>query len=234
MIRVAVVEDEDSFANVVKEYLLRFGKEENIDFEVIRFHDGYEIADGYAGGIDVIFMDIEMGLMDGMEAAEQIREKDEQVVIVFITNMAQYALKGYKVNALDYVLKPIEYEVFAQTLRKALRVLARAEDKYIMVSMKEGMKKVRIMDIGWIESRGHRLTFHVREKQWETTVYSMKEMENRLAEEGFKRCNSGSLVNLKRVTGILNGCVEVDGEQLAVSRGRKNEFMSALVSYMTE
>ena len=120
LIHVAIVEDDDNYAETIQEYLKKFGKVQQEQFLVSRFHDGYEIVDDYNKAQDIILMDIEMGLMDGMEAAEQIRKVDEQVIIIFITNMAQYALRGYKVNALDYVLKPISYASFTETLKKAV------------------------------------------------------------------------------------------------------------------
>lgn len=234
MIHIAIVEDEDVWAEKINHYLKKYEIENQIPFHISRFHDGAEIADDYSGGHDIIFMDIEMGLMNGMEAAEQIRTKDEQVIIIFVTNMSQYAIRGYKVNALDYVLKPITYIPFSQTLKKAIRSVSKTKENYITISMRNGISKIRTDDIYWIESHGHRLTFHTLDGKQETTVYSMKEMENKLSAEGFKRCNSGSLINLKRVESIQNGYIEIGGTLLPVSRGRKADFMSALVSYMTE
>lgn len=234
MIYIAIVEDEDVWAETINNYLRQYEKENQEQFHIRRFHDGAEIADDYSGGNDIIFMDIEMGLMDGMEAAEQIRTKDEQVVIIFVTNMAQYALRGYKVNAFDYVLKPIAYMPFSQTLKKAIRLVEKTKDNYITINMRNGIAKICTADIYWIESHGHRLTFHTSEGEKETTVYSMKEMEDKLNTEGFKRCNSGNLVNLKYVESIQNGYIEIGGTLLSVSRGRKADFMTSLVSYMTE
>lgn len=233
MIRIGIVEDENEWATMIEKYLRSFEMEIGNSFQIRRYRDGYEIADGYRGDLDIILMDIEMSLMNGMEAAEQIRKRDEQVIIIFITNMAQYALKGYKVNALDYVLKPIEYVAFSEILKKAIRSIEHTDDHYITVSMRDGVKKIRTFDIDWIESRGHRLSFYVAGEKYETTVYSMKEMEERLAADGFCRCSSGSLVNLRRVVGIDTGYVEMNGGRLSISRGRRAAFTSALVSYLT-
>lgn len=234
MIHVAVVEDDDKYADIIQEYLQKFGDEQQEQFQISRFHDGYEITDGYNKAQDIILMDIEMGLMDGMEAAEQIRKVDEQVIIIFITNMAQYALRGYKVNALDYVLKPISYASFSETLKKAIRSLEKTKEKYLPISMRDGVRRIKTSDIEWIESMGHRLTFHTIDGTHETTVFSMKEMEQKLGADGFTRCSSGCLVNLKWVKEVENNTVNVNGELLKISRGKKNEFMAKLVSYMTE
>lgn len=232
MISVAIVEDEDKWADRLAEYLTRFAEEYGEKFNVHRFTDGYAIVDGYQGGYDIILMDIEMGLMNGMEAAEEIRGKDEQVEIIFVTNMAQYAIRGYRVRALDYILKPIVYIPFAETIKRAVHSVMNRKDSFISVNTRNGMEKVNVKDILWIESHGHRLTFHLSGRDLDSTAYSMKEMESRLAGAGFSRCSSGALANLYHVDGIKGGCVEIAGALVPVSRGRKNEFMEDLVSYL--
>ena len=234
MVKIAIIEDDDIWAEKISEFLRQYENEYGQKIETRRFTDGYEIADGYNGGFDIILMDIEMGLMDGMEAAEQIRTKDEKVVIIFVTNMAQYAIRGYKVNALDYILKPITYMPFSQTLKKAIRSLDNIKETFITISLRDGTQKIRSSEINWVESQGHRLTFHTEKDEFETTVYSMKEIAEKLSDDGFMRCSSGVLVNLRKVSGIRNGNVVVGNDLLSVSRGKKAEFMAALVSYMTE
>lgn len=233
MISIAIVEDDDSCAGIISGYLQRYTKEYGDEFTVKRFPDGYAIVDGYRGGYDIILMDIEMGLMNGMEAAKEIRRTDNEVIIIFITNMAQYAIQGYSVRALDYVLKPISYAAFSQAIRRAIGGLDRAQEKYIMVSGKDFAVKLKTDHIYWIESRGHQITFHAQSEDYMTTVYSMKELEEKLSGAGFMRASSGMLVNLKKVTGTKAGCIEVDGQHIPLSRGQRAKFMSALVSYMT-
>lgn len=234
MVSIAVVEDDPQFVQDIENYLKRFEIESGESFTIKHFSDGYAIVDGYRANYDIILMDIEMGLMNGMEAAREIRKSDDEVTIIFITSMARYAIQGYSVRALDYVLKPVSYTAFAETLKKAISGVRRKTERYITVNYKDGIVKLKAADISWIESRGHRLTFHTQSGEYETTVYSMKEMEGKLAGDAFLRASSGTLVNLRRVTGAKNGCVEVDGQQIPISRGRKAEFMSALVSSMVE
>lgn len=234
MVSVAIVEDDPRFAETIQGYLEQYGRENGEEFAIKRYSDGYAIADGYRGGFDIILMDIEMGLMNGMEAAGEIRKTDEEVTIIFITSMARYAIQGYSVHALDYVLKPVAYPAFAETIKKAIAGLKKKDETYISVTYKDGMVKLRAADIYWIESQGHRLTFHAKEGAYETTVYSMREMEEKLAGDSFLRCSSGTLVNLRKVTGVKGGNIEVNGQLLQMSRGRKAEFMAALVSYLVE
>ena len=120
MIRIAIVEDDRVYAGTLQEYLCRYEKESGEIIQSTLFEDGEDIAVGYRAEYDIILMDIEMQFMDGMSAAETIRKVDEEVTIIFITNMAQYAIRGYSVNALDYVLKPVSYFAFSQRLDRAV------------------------------------------------------------------------------------------------------------------
>lgn len=100
MIRVALVEDEESSQRTLVEYLERFSQEINEKIHVSIFPDGAEIVEDYRGNYDIILMDILMRYMDGMEAASEIRKVDKEVVILFITSTPQYVMKGYTVDAL--------------------------------------------------------------------------------------------------------------------------------------
>ena len=116
MIRLAIVEDEDLYANQLIEFVNRFKQESNEVFNIVRFRDGDEIVERYKATYDIIFMDIQMQFMDGMAAAKRIRELDSEVIIMFITNMTNYAIMGYEVGALDYIVKPIDYFSFRKKI----------------------------------------------------------------------------------------------------------------------
>ena len=171
--------------------------------------------------------------MDGMSAAEEIRKMDTEVVIIFITNMAQYAIRGYAVDALDYVLKPVSYFAFSQRLNRAIGRMKKREQKVIMVNIKGGAVRVNIANIYYIESQGHTLILHTILGDYETNG-TMKEMEEKLKGMNFCRGNKGYLINLQHVDGIQDGCAMVKGEQLVLSRARKKEFMEELTKYWGE
>mgnify|MGYP001632116583 CR=1 FL=1 len=127
MTRIAIVEDEAAVREQLAGYVQRYTRQYGTPFEVTEFADGMEILEDYRPQFDIIFLDVEMKHLDGMETARRIRERDGGVLIVFITNMAQYAIRGYAVGALDYVLKPVPYFAFSQQLQKALGQLKKRE-----------------------------------------------------------------------------------------------------------
>ena len=231
MINLAIVEDEDSYAQQLTEFVTRFQKESGNTFRITRFKDGDEITNGYRGQFDVILMDIEMKLMDGMTAAEEIRKLDQEVVIMFITNMTNYAIRGYQVDALDYVLKPVSYFAFSQKLDRAISRIKKSSSNIISIDMGTGVKKLDIDNIFYVESEGHNLNFYTSAGEF-TIRARLSDFEQQLSPYNFFRSNKGYLVNLKYVDGVENGACMIAGKQLQISRARKNDFMSALTDYM--
>ncbi len=233
MIRIAIVEDEDTYAAQLQEYIEQFRAEKQLNLEVVRFTDGDEIVSHYQCDFDILLMDIQMKFMDGMSAAEEIRKVDSEVVIMFITNMTNYAIRGYQVDAMDYVLKPVSYFAFTQKLERAIHRVGNRRGSSISVTTSGGMQRIELNDLYYVESEGHNLRFHTGTG---LVVSRMKisDLEEMLLQNSFVRCNKGYLVNLKFVDGIRDGCCIIGKDQLAISRGRKNEFMDALMSYMKE
>ena len=233
MIRVAVVEDDKGYAEKLKKYLNRYQEESGKKLKIEYFQDGEDIAEEYKCNFDIILMDIEMQFMNGMTAAEKIREKDDEVVIIFITNTPQYAMKGYTVDALDYVLKPLSYFAFSQKIDRALTRLERRKKKYISISIKGGMKKLEIPGIHYVEVRDHDLIYHTDKGTFENKG-SMKDVETTLEAEHYFRCNKCYLVNLEHVNGICGNDLMVGNDVIQVSRSRKKELLNRLNDYMNE
>lgn len=223
MIKIAIVEDEELYAKQLNEYLRQYERENGEAIEVTIYSDGDRIVDKYQSQYDIILMDIEMKFMDGMSAAEEIRKIDTEVVIIFITNMTQYAIRGYAVDALDYVLKPVSYFALSQRLNRAIGRMRKRESKMIMVNMKGGIVRLNIANIYYIESQGHTLILHTILGDYETSG-TMKEMEGKLLDMNFCRGNKGYLINLQHVDGISDGCAIVKDERLILSRARKKSL----------
>lgn len=233
MIKIAIVEDEHSYAMQLQEYLHMYEKENGEVFEISLFSDGDEIVHKYKPVYDIILMDVEMKFMDGMSAAEEIRKTDTEVVIIFITNMAQYAIRGYAVDALDYVLKPVSYFAFSQRLNRAIGRMKKRTGKTLSIAIKGGTIRLDVSNITYVESQGHTLIFHTVEADYESSG-TMKELEKELHEHDFYRGNKGYLINLAHVDSIKDGCALVRGEMLLLSRSRKKEFMETLTRYWGE
>lgn len=233
MVRIALVEDDGDYRKELSEYLKRYEQESGERFHITTFTDGDEIVEGYRADYDIILMDIEMTFMDGMTAAERIRQMDSEVVIIFITNMSQYVMKGYRVDALDYVLKPVSYYAFSQRIDRALSRMKRRARKYVNVSGKGGFRKLDASRITYIEVRDHDLIFHTKEEDI-SAKGSLSEVEQDLKNDNFFRCNKCYLVNLEYVETVQNNDVLVGDVWIQVSRPRRKALMDALNDYMNE
>lgn len=233
MISIAIVEDEEQYAAQFQEYIERYQQETGKRFKVTRFTDGDEIIEKYTGEFDIILMDIQMQFMDGMTAAEEIRKVDSEVIIMFITNMSNYAIRGYQVDAMDYVLKPVAYFPFSQKLERAIGRVSRKEGHPVTINTSECMVRMEVSDIYFIESEGHNLVYQTKKGIFKERA-RMQDAEDKFVPFGFFRSNKGYLVNLEHVDGVRDGCCIVHGESLLISRSRKTDFMQALTQYIGE
>ena len=231
--RLAIVEDEKNFADNILGYLQRFQKETGYQIETVWFQDGCDIVEEYKSDFDVILMDIQMKFMDGMTAARKIREKDSQVVILFLTNMVSYAIRGYEVDAMDYIIKPVTYFSFSEKLKKALKTVEYRKSQYIVVPIEGGIQKVDLSSVYYVECRGHNL-FYKQSKAEVESRGTMNKWEALLAPYGFYRNSKSFLVNLEYVDGIQKNECMIHGERIPVSRLKKKEFMQALLKYVSE
>lgn len=232
MISIAVAEDEQQTFEILHSFLNRFAEENHLELKIAHFSNGLEISGSYRPEYDIILMDVDMPLVDGISAARIIREKDPFVIIIFVTNLSQYAIQGYSVQAFDYILKPLNYFAFSQFFQRAVNKLTSSEKQdCITIQLREGIRKVSVRDIYYIEIQNHTLSYHTAAGIFQTTG-KMKAIEELLGAYHFSRCNNGYLVNLAHVDSIRNNDVVVHGEVLPVSRSRKKEFSAALISYI--
>jgi len=233
--KMAIVEDEPAAAAELKAMIERFNAE-NVPtdtFEVSVFSDAPSLLGDY-GSYEVIFLDIQMAGMNGMEAAREIRKNNEEVLLVFVTNMAQYAVESYEVQAYDFILKPLSYGNFFMKFRRILKRIAhKSNDAYLTLSTRFESRKVKILDIVFVESCNHNIIFHLTGgEEIRITGSTMDGWEKKLSPYYFVRCNSGFLVNLKYASVMRGEYVEAEGHQLHISRSRKQAFMTEFAKYV--
>jgi DNA-binding LytR/AlgR family response regulator len=236
--RIGVVEDDPRSMQFVLDHIRRYESElaenggETEQFDIRTFSDGRDIIAGYVPDYDIIFLDVEMKHVDGFAAARRIREVDPEVVLVFITNMAQFAIKGYEVDALSYLLKPVPYFAFSQELTRSIQRVRQRATSSIMINAEGELLRVEVAGILYVESIKHRMIVHTLNRHY-SYVGTLKEMETKLAGKNFFRSNNCYLVNLRHVTGVKqNSCLLVGDRELQISRPRKKGFLDALTDYV--
>ncbi len=229
MIRICIVEDEQEQAQILMDYINKYGNAANEQFSITYLTDGIDLVDEYSGQFDIILLDIQMKHLDGMVAAEKIRELDQDVTIIFITSTVRYAVQGYAVDALGYVLKPVPYTQFEKIFDKAIeRVKARQKHVYIKVSVDDKQMKIDCDSIYYIESQRNNVIIHCADADY-VTLGPLKRFDEMLETHGFSKCHNAYIVNLAFVEAVQKEeVILVNGLTLPISRARKKEFMAAL------
>ena len=231
MLRVAIVEDDASFSAQLQVDTERCFKELGQAADITVFPDGLEIVEDYQPVWDIILMDIEMPHLDGMSAAHRIREQDPAVVLIFITNMARYAIKGYEVDAMDFVLKPVEYAQLALKLKKAMGMVEQRQRRYLMVHLDGEKQRIATNDILFIEVINHLLHIPTAKEEY-VVAGTLQKIENDLAGLPFFRCSHSFVVNLANITAVRKETVLVGGQEIPVSRPNRRELLQRLSDYL--
>ncbi len=232
MLRTAVVEDEPQCRKQILDMIEKYASENHKQIESVEFADGQELLDaGANSGFDLLLLDIEMPNMNGMKAAEKIRMYDKEAVIVFITNIARYALKGYEVDALDFIIKPIDYSTFRMRFARAVRRAEERERRKVGLELADRIKWMDSRQIYYVETRSRLLYYHTAEGVFSVRA-ALKDVQKKLEPYHFIKCNQCYLVNLYHVSEIRKGIAVVAGEELEISRRSQNAFLAAVADYM--
>ena len=231
MIKIAIVEDEKKIADNLVNFLHRYANENLVKLQVKHFHCTTDFLTQY-DGFDIVFMDIEFkNDINGIEASRKLRKLDSVVTLIFVTAFEQFAVKGYEVQAFDFIVKPILYSDFSLRMTRVLQRVSKEVLDTIGISVKGSVKIVSVKDIKYIEVIKHKLIFHTVNEVFEGNG-SLNDMERQLISKNFVRCNHCYLVNLWYVKGVEGFALNLDGEEIAISRSKKKEFMSALNRYL--
>ncbi len=231
MIKIAIVEDDKTQSELLSDYIKRYGKENGCDFVITCFDKARQFTDAFDRNFDIAFLDIELPDGNGMELAEKLREKDKKVIIIFVTNLAQYAVKGYKVRAFDFIVKPISYYNFALNFPNALECLENNKEVELWVKNNDGKRRLTASQILYVEVMAHYLTYHTKEGTF-TALGSIASVADELKGASFSFCNRCYLVNLKYVTQVTQTQVSVGDEWLQISRRKRADFLEDLNDYL--
>lgn len=233
-INLAIVEDEKTAKEKVTGLIERYSLSHNVKIRIDHFYNAVNFLESYRSGYDIILMDIELPGMDGMKASRKLRARDENVIIIFVTNMAQFAVKGYEVSALDFIVKPVLYGHLEQVFDRALKIVeSKKKEHFLRLYKNDAMVLINVRDLSYVEVVNHTLLFHKGEEVYAKSG-TLGKIEKELAPYGFAMCKSCYLVNLKKVDRVDGFSLEVDGAMLQISHPKKKSFMAALAKSMSD
>lgn len=227
-IAIAIVENEAAVAQENKNLLLRFGQEKGVELQIDCFENGLDFLESPLA-YDVAFLDIDMPGINGMETAKKVREKNEKIDIVFVTNLPQFAIEGYRVRALDFVLKPTNYADFRLAMSKVYSRVSNEDQGTLLVKTRQGLQKIDVKEVLYIEVLGHDVLVHCGQGVTHSLRGALKNIEPSLTSPYFQKINSGVIVNLFHVSGSDGDVARMDdGASLPISRSHKKEFARRL------
>lgn len=229
--KVAIVDDEKEAAERLLFLLEHFAETHQVKAEISIFDRPLVFAAAYHCEYDLLFLDIEMPAMDGIALAKKIREKDNSVILIFVTNLAQYAIEGYSVQAFDYILKPVTQAAFELKMSRLLPRLTADRGEKITIRTNGSTLAVKVDSIDYIEPDDHHVIYHVLDEVYES-YEAMKEVEKRLPSH-FAKCNRYYLVNLAKVTAVRGDSVYLGSIELKMSRTEKKPFLGRLSDYLS-
>lgn len=231
---IAICDDDILYMNKVKEMIEQWGKDNNEDVSVYLFNHGDALINSYQKSkVDVIFLDIMMPLLNGMDAAREIRKTDQVVKIIFLTSSPEFALESYDVKASGYLIKPTNYERLCSLLNDC-KLSIHYEPKFIIVKTEAGFQKVYYHQIECIEAQNKKVLFYLENNRridvLDTFVHCSKEL---LLNDGFYKCHRSYLVYMPAVDHFNSLEIETKShKKIPIARSYTKDFKEAYFEYM--
>ena len=233
MWNIAIIEDEEAMSNQLVSYFAKFGKDYNESFSFAIFNNAETFLKNYKKEYSVVLMDINLPGMNGMECVKKLREIDDTVLVIFVTNLSQFAVDGYEVKAFDFVVKPISYYNFSLKLKRALSHLSSLNNYELIISTKDKKYFININQLIYIEIRNHTIIYHLVNEEIKGSG-TLKSLYTNLKKHHFAFCNQCYLVNLAFVKGIDDGFLLINNKKIRIASSRKKSFMQELTAYIGE
>jgi two-component system response regulator LytT len=222
VIKIAICEDEKEQQELLKVYINQIFEELSIKYKLEILNSGEELLENYLKDTDILLLDIQMGKINGMDTARKIRTLDEDVEIIFITSLIEYALEGYEVRAYRYLIKPVIYDNLKENIINCIKEVD-IKNKYIMVKEEGNLNKIDISEIPYVEVQKETITIHTLNKVYKING-TMSNIEKEIDCSRFFRCHKSYLVNLEHVKSIKQYVAILENsEEVPVSRYRFKE-----------
>lgn len=232
MIKIAICDDEERILSELAHKIESYMEQTNYLSQVFAFPNA-ELLLNSPEVFDIIFLDIQMGGMTGMEAAQKLRQEGSESFLVFITVLKECVYDAFTVEASDYLLKPITDERFAAAMDRIFGHIGDREKNRLLIQKETRCKSIPFADIFYCEAINRKIYVHTKQGVIDY-YFKIEELEKQLG-SSFFRCHRSYLVNLKYVCGYENGLAELEnGETISVSRLRQQDFTKAVLYYMKE
>ena len=232
MYRVLIVEDEKAAADLLQGLLASYGASRSLELETRVMPAAMEML-GFRERYDICLLDIDLPGISGMEAAQMLRMHDQVASVIFVTNLAKFAVRGYEVNACGFIVKPATASSLAMAMDRAIRRLGPASVGPLQVSTGDGLRMVAPPDLAFAEAHDHNVIYHLADGEKLVSPGKLSQVERDLEGSTFLRVGRSFLVNMRRISSVRgNEIVMVTGERLPIPRGRKRDVTDAIADFL--
>lgn len=233
MIKIAICDDEIFILDELTEKIQDFFQSAHIDVKIIKFSSGSSLLQ-YNGHLDIIFLDIQMKELNGMETAKRLRSQNYKGFLIFVTVLEELVFHSFEVKAFDYLVKPINHTRFIQTMKRLLCDIQNSSDSNLLVRRGSECTIIPFDDIIYCEIINRKIFLHLIHGEILDYYEKIEALEKRLDGRFFK-CHRSYLINLKYLKSYKNGLAYLDnGDTIPVSRLRSEQFSSVILQYMKE
>ena len=233
MITIAICDDEKRTADQVKKLASGFFREKNMEANIVCFSGGEELLK-YNKNIDILFLDIQMRGMDGMETARKLRGRNFKGFLIFITILKEMVFQSFEVQAYDYLVKPVEEKKFARTMERLLVSMNNVNEEKLLVQ--KGYERIIISfdEIVFAEIIDRKVYLHLTTSEVVDFYDRIENLEAKL-DSRFFRCHRSYLINMRYLKSYKNVVAYMEnGKEIPVSRLRSKAFSEVILQYMKE
>lgn len=231
MFNIALCEDNSLQREELKNNLSKVLDEIGVEYKILTFETGEDLLKEYPEKLDMLFLDIQMGELTGMETARKVREYDDKVEIIFITALWDYVQKGYEVRAFRYLIKPVKFKELQEQVTACVGNILHRRDTYITIKDKNNVLKIRTEDILFLETFERKVIIHTNSQDYIVKM-SMNKLEKELTNKGFFRCHTSYIVNLIKIEELKKDYLLINKFTLPVSKHRMKNLKLRLTSLL--
>lgn len=231
MINIGICDDEIHYRSNIRDMLKEILSSNPIDYNIYEFSSGEELLNNYPKNLDILIMDIQMKMINGMDTARKIREFDQDLEIIFMTSFAEFMQEGYEVKAYRYILKPINEKKISKNILPCIDEIMKKRNNYLTINVKNYIDRIKIDSILYIETERPNILIYTNEKMY-TTKMSISKVEKILSEYGFFRCHNSYVINLKSVESMNSNTVKVNGKDIPISKYRVKDLKLAITNIL--
>lgn len=235
MIKIAICDDQYIFREIMKEKIYKLCKNENIEIDIDCYKSGNDLIKTLKRDTivyDILFLDILMNEIDGIETAKEIRKFDSRMQIIFCTSSKDYILQGYDVEAIGYLMKDEDDTRLLEILKRAIKKTNRIYEEYVLLNLKNFIRTVYLKDIEFIEVTNRTLSVHTDKEIIEFNG-KMQEMIDKLKDKNFILTHRSYLVNISKIKDITPSTIILkSGKEILLSRLRSKVVREVYLDYI--